>query len=449
MKFVNSGSKIPFFAIFFFVFSLVIMYCVCEKFYLKDDFFYFYSLSSGIYPEGDDVDGGSFFMELRVDSYECGEKECILNYCILNDCKYEIRLPSDRFRGQKYQGAGNYIVNLNFENYKFSLSHKRFLKDWTLEIVEGKEPERENFLLGIKDLFKENYLWQRYSIPVPSRPSTTEQWFVNNKLFFTNDYFKSLYLLGKLSEKLEDGELRQLFEREIKYLNSNKSRLIKENKYLPYPEAYILKLIENGLSKEYSSLVDEYVIPDYHTYSTTIDLGEESLPSTEGSLYSEEYLDLVRYSDYHRIFEEYELQELSKYSYNKMLEAYEKSNFVTYGLCSLVYSSGNLISSELLKEKLEHIFSNNENELIEENLYELIKCSLYFEKLGMRVSGLDNAVERALEVSKVDAGGNSFVVRRLPADREGSIGEGSFVINNCYESVDNLFYLLYVYGGLE
>jgi len=111
-------------------------------------------------------------------------------------------------------------------------------------------------------------------------------------------------------------------------------------------------------------------------------------------------------------------------------------------LCSLVNSERNLVKAELLKERLEYLFSNNAEDLIEKNLYELVVCGLYFNNLELKVSGLDYAIEQALNMQKVLVGKNSFIVRALPADGKDKVFEGPVVINN-FNLVDNLTYLLY------
>jgi hypothetical protein len=419
------------------------LYLVYERFYIKDEESAFLSLNTNFYLEEDTTEN-SYSMRVNVYSHNCNEKSCILNYCVLNNCEYYIELPLDKFRGEEYQGVGKYIINLSFENYKLTISNKKFLKEWTLKIVGEGEAKIEGYLLGIKELFEEKYIWESFSIPIPPNSYTTEKWFVQKKISFTNDYFKSVYLLGELAKRLGDAELEMFFLREINYLNSNKKELIDENKDLIYPEAYIFKLVENGLSEDYLILLDTYEIQDYDADTMIVDLGEEFLLDSEklGSPYSREYLDVVRYSDYYTIFKEYELKELSDYVYYKMLDVYTSSELVTYGLCSLVNSERNLVKAELLKERLEYLFSNNAEDLIEKNLYELVVCGLYFNNLELKVSGLDYAIEQALNMQKVLVGKNSFIVRALPADGKDKVFEGPVVINN-FNLVDNLTYLLY------
>jgi len=241
-----------------------------------------------------------------------------------------------------------------------------------------------------------------------------------------------------------------IFDRELEYLNLNKVEIIKENshilyedtqiKYIRYPEAYILRLVDLGLDKDYLLFIDNFLIPEYSESTLLLDLDKDPLLLMGSAVYSEGYLNLVRYSDYSRVFRDYGRDELANYAKNKMIEVYEDSGFTINGLCSLVHSNQDVIAPLKMKRQLEQILLNDNWELIEGNLYELLMCDLYAKNNEIKIRGLDDGIQGALELNTIKVGDNLFVVRSHATEGQDEVMS---LDTPTYSLLDNILYLLY------
>jgi hypothetical protein len=361
-------------------------------------------------------------------------------------------MPCGKLRSMNYSGPGEYSISLEFEPSGGIFSpDKRPLKSWKLETIRENE---EDLVFGdsfLRTLMREGfYMWEVYSIPVSIFDDSLRFRSFYEDVSLNYDYTKALYLLGKSSQTEEGFLSKQIFEREVEYLNSNKEEIIKKNshisyeggkvQYIMYPEAYILELVELGLDKDYLLLLEDFLVPDYNNFTFSFDFNKEPLLLTESEVYSVEYLDLIRYSDYYWIFKEHGREELADYSHSKMVEIYNNSGFVAYGLCSLGYSDNTLFGSEELKKKLEVIFSTDKKELVEGNIYELLMCDMYAKKNELNIEGLDNAISEALRLQMIEVDNSYFIVRGL-SSKGTDLETPSAIIK--YNFIDNLMYLLY------
>jgi hypothetical protein len=421
------------------IFLLLLIFYIYDRFLLEDEVILGLPNQKVL-----ETDYSKITAEVYIISFD--EEKCEFNYCVFNDCSYNLALGCDKFEGS-YQGLGNYLLTLGFNTYKFSIAGKRFLTNWDIELISTdknteKSKEKDSILVGLKELLEQQYVWEISSAVIPPSRASGEAWFKNTKVILSDDYLKSLSLLNEVSKKLKDEKLQKIFEREIEHLNVNREQIIAENSYMFYEltsGAYILKLVDLGLNEDYLSFLNGFISPVDEESVFSLNSNEQPLLLSQGEPYSIEYLDIVRFSEDYRIFKEYGREDLAKYSYNKMIEAYDQSELVVNGLCSLAYSDNELVNPEGLKGRLEKIFSNDERELIEGNIYELLICDLYARKNGIEIKGLKGAVSQAFRLQLREVDEIPFVVRTLSI--ETSEGLTGFV--NKLNMADNLMYLLY------
>lgn len=426
-------------------------YYIYERFFLKDE--YFKIAESRVLFEADVADsrlGEYVLTSIPIHFVNFNESDCRLNYCFLSSCTHIFDMGCATFQGV-YDGPGYYRLRVEFQDRERKLLYnKKILKNWQLEWVDKEDLSADKYLQSFKDLLSEEYLWRISSVPIPPTSLSMGDWFKNEKIFLNNNYLKSLSLLPELAEVLVDEELMLIFDREVEYLNLNKVEIIEENnhilhegtqfKYIRYPEAYILKLVDLGLDEDYLLLVDNFDIPEYSESVLQLNLDKEPLLLAEGAVYSEEYLNLVRYSDYLREFREYKKDELADYTRNKMIEAYEDSGFIINGLCSLAYSDQSIIAPMEMKKQLEQVLLNDRWELVEGNLYELLMCNLYARNNGLKIGALEGAIQEALELNTMKVGDSLLIVRSHSAGGQDEVTNLEVPI---YSLLDNILYLLY------
>lgn len=422
--------------IVFSLFALLLLFYLYERFLMADDYDILQE-SRALFKTEEEI----VFTSVPTQIVDLDEEDCKPNYCIFNNCTYTFEFTCKTFEGE-YDGPGEYIVVVELENRKPSLlNNKKKLKSWRLEKIESKDLAVDAYLLGLQNLLKDEYLWRVFSSPLPPSLSPIKSWFKSDKVLLRGDYLKSVYLLANLSEQLGDEGLHASLEKEIAYLNLNKDQILRETKSLTYPDAYILELIELGLNEDYRSLIDGFVIQENKEPVFTFDSNKQPLLLNENTVYTKEYLDMVRYSDYYRIFRKYEEEDLANYSLSKMIEIYNDSEFVIYGLCSFAYADEELVKPVGLEERLEEMFSNDKKELIEGNIYELLMCNLYAKEANIEINGLDNKIHEALESNTINVDGNSFIVRELSVVEDGDATSNLDLV--VYNLLDNLMYLLY------
>lgn len=431
-----------------YVFVLVVIvifffggYYFYEKYFRQDQYNEFLSLGTKV----QEVEGDTISVDLEIVDFI--ERNCKLKFCIMGDCNNSLSLPCEKLdKRSLYVGPGRYKVEIFFELVEFSVAIdpiKENIKQWNFEPLKPSPLlNKEDLLFGMENLLEKYYLWEISTIPVSQKNSTIADWFKSKEVSLNHDYLKSLLLLFELSEKLETDNFRNYFQREIEYLNLNKKEIIDTyNRRSPYPEAYILELVDLGLDEDYISLINEDIIGEDKLQEYIPDLGREPLLLSGKSSYTVEYLGIVYHSDNYRLFRKYSKEKLSNYSYNRMLEIYKNSEFVLHGLCSLSYANEDIVEPEKLRDKLEEVFSNSKKELIEENLYELLICDLYLRDNDMAIASLDERIREVVNLNVLEIEGMSFITRNLLAEEHNN-PMGAIVITT-YNLIDNLSYLLY------
>jgi hypothetical protein len=126
-----------------------------------------------------------------------------------------------------------------------------------------------------------------------------------------------------------------------------------------------------------------------------------------------------------------------------MVNIYNMSPYKSYGLCSIFDSAmDDVVLREQMLDILEPVLSNNQTELIEGNLYELLKCRKVIEKENRDVERIDNAISRLISMMSMDIKEGSILVREIQdVDLEGE----ELSVMNTYHILDLLMYLLYIY----
>jgi hypothetical protein len=158
-------------------------------------------------------------------------------------------------------------------------------------------------------------------------------------------------------------------------------------------------------------------------------------------LYSGEYLSILRFTDYYKIYTEYKKNNLEKFFYNKAVEYYNNSPYVTYGLCSLGLAREDVIEPFVLEKLLREVLTNDKIELLEGNIHELINCEKYINKTNLNIPEIEGAINNILQMVTINKDEYSLILRGRNTSKTDS-GEGT--ITN-FNLLDNLEYLLYVY----
>jgi hypothetical protein len=126
-----------------------------------------------------------------------------------------------------------------------------------------------------------------------------------------------------------------------------------------------------------------------------------------------------------------------------MVNVYNMSPYRSYGLCSVFDSAiDDAILREQMLDILELVLTNDQTELIEGNLYELLKCQRVIEGENSDMKEIDNAISRLISMMSMDIEEGSILVREIQGIN--TEGEESSVMNT-FHILDLLMYLLYIY----
>jgi hypothetical protein len=369
-------------------------------------------------------------------------EENYIQYCHFNNCNKYLYLSFENIEENDFGGLGNYRTEFNFSQYSlYPWGNKQKIESWSIkEIEDNVFIEPQEYLKTLKQLLGDKYLWEVYLIPVSSDPENFGDAGNIEYVGLDFQYTKSLYLLQELFDKLKDQELEQVFNREIEYLNSNIEMVINDNKeIMMFPEAYILELVNLGLSEDYLSFITEYEVPESFEDILDLDGVDKKVAKAGEDYYTFDYKHIISYVDYYKIFSKYGYDNLAKYSYNQMIDIYNMSDYKVYGLCSIANAKRDLISGEHLSDILEPILSNNQTELIEGNLYELVMCDMFAREENVTIEGLDYLIKRLVNTMTMDINGEKVLVSEL----EGidSSTDETLVIRS-YDILNLLLYLL-------
>lgn len=385
--------------------------------------------------------GEEIVLEIDINNFD--EPKCKFSYCVVNSCGNYLTLPCDKLLENRYEGEGRYQLTMYFDSYVYNPFSHKFLKSWDISKINNNKLEltKEEYIEGIKSVLGEYPISQGYSCTLLNKTFNPNQWVCDNESFFSNEYLKTISLLHDLGEKLGDEELLSYAQAEIEYLNNNFENILKEG--IVYPEAYILKLVEIGLSTEYITLIEDFEIPIYEVEKIE-DHDYKPLLSKEEELYPRFYTSILRYSDYSRVFKEFGKEDLSKYYSNELVLAYNRSPFVLYGLCTVGRTTQDTEIFEYVSTKLSKSITEKDDPLILNNLTELLSCNLYAKEMNSVVVGLDEEIQELTNNSTLEIDGKAYIVYSRLIDMVGAEGEEEFqqlVFN--YRMIDNLIYVLY------
>jgi hypothetical protein len=385
-----------------------------------------------------DIDNSSIeFSIANLDS-----EDGYIQYCHFNNCNKYLYLPFESIEENDFSGFGKYRVEFNFSQYLlYPWGNKQKIESWSIkEMKDNVFIEPQKYLTTLKQLLSDKYLWEVYLIPVSSAPENFGDAGNIEYVGLDFQYTKSLYLLHRLFNKLKDQELEQAFNREIEYLNGNVEIVINDNQeIMMFPEAYILELVELGLTEEYLSFITEYEVPESFEDILNFEDANKGVAELGEDYYTFDYKHIISYVDYYKIFSKYGYDDLAKYSYNQMINIYNMSDYKVYGLCSIANAKKDLISGEHLSDILEPILSNNQTELVEGNLYELIMCDMFAREEDVTIEGLDYLIKRLVNTMTMDINGEKVLVSELEGI-DSSTGE-TLVIRG-YDILNLLLYLL-------
>jgi hypothetical protein len=101
-----------------------------------------------------------------------------------------------------------------------------------------------------------------------------------------------------------------------------------------------------------------------------------------------------------------------------------------------------VVLKEQMLDILEPVLSNNQTELIEGNLYELLKCRRVIEKENRDVERIDNAISRLISMMSMDIEEGIILVREI---QDVNLEGEELSVMNTYHILDLLMYLLYIY----
>jgi hypothetical protein len=369
-------------------------------------------------------------------------KENEIKYCVVNDCTYTLLIPpTATIEMKNFDGLGEYQITFNFSKYPlYPWSKYTYLKSWSIEKVENEQTNFtvDSYLESVKQLFKNYYIWEIYSLPTTPTLSREDASFIHENPVLDWDYTKSLYLIYQISQSSSDEELQQVFEKEITYLNDNAEKIIENYEDYSVPSAHLLKLIDQGLSIHYLSLIDNAEIPQYSKEVLEQIVNDKiGRPIESGNPYSLDYKRMIRYVDDYKIFNEYGETDLADFSYNQMIVLFNSMESLN-GVCTLAYSTEGLIDSNELKDKLEGVFNNETTELIEGGIYELAMCKKYVKVNNMEIKDLDQAIHNALNMSTSKVEEYFFIMRGV-STLEDNVEELPTI--KSFSLLDNLMYI--------
>jgi hypothetical protein len=363
-------------------------------------------------------------------------ENCTIDYCILNNCNNAITLPCSKEQGNEFEGGGFYKVNLNFSNYLlFPFSGKEKLVSWaiTKNSADLGSLDAESYLLGIKEILKDHYVWETLSVYVNDKTKEPDSWVYNSDFKLSHRYLKSIYLLNELSIKHEDSELEGFVTREIDYINSKKEELI--SKQYPYPFSYILELIDLGLDNDFVELYNQ------NSYLRTNEIEfnpNYEINSTIGSVQELEgpFNQLIFFAENSVIFNKFGYEDLSNYFYYKMVELYNSYDFGVLGLCSVSNLGFEEVDKKLLLDNLEELYSDESR--IKSNIYEIAQCNSFIQNEDSDTGVLADSINEVIINSTVKIREASYFLDIYSVLEEDDLLEGIIIK---YKLLPNLIYL--------
>ncbi len=377
--------------------------------------------------------------ELIVSDFETDH--CQITYCVFNNCNNVISLPCVKLEKNEFNGYGNYRLELNVgKHVLYPWGDKKVIKSWEVVDLNNTQQEKnlDAYVFSLKEMLSNYYLWQVYSIPISDSNLDFRNLYTLEQVSLDFDYTKSLYLLFLLVDNYEDQELKDIWQKEISYLNKNIDDILAHNQERTFPEAYLVKLVNLGLDEGYLILLENFEVSNSDVkQEVNYDNSQEAMLLNR-ELYSKNYKHIIRYVDYYKIFLEHDYYNLAQYSYNEAIRMYNSSQYSVYGICSLQYSIRGLIENSMLKNKLKDILTDSELNLIEGNIYELLMCKKFAEEEGINIIGLDSRITDILQNLSLNVDDKTVLVRGLSPTKD--LDNEVYTIVT-YNSLDNLMLL--------
>jgi hypothetical protein len=377
---------------------------------------------------------------LNIESYD--KSNCELQYCILNDCNNKLVLPCSKEQSNEFTEEGTYELLISFRRYPlFPFSKVQTLKKWSIEEVPENNTEisSQNFLNSIKNILEEHYIWKAISIVVNDKNSGPQSWIFNSDFSISYDYFKSIYLLNDIANRLDDDELKRFVSKEIEYINQNKGELL--NKRYNHAEAYIVKLIEIGLEEDFLKLYDNFNYLD--TRDVVFEPNYSNILAENEDLDIVNYSNLVKYVDYKNIFSKEGYEDLSNYYNYLAIDSYNSSNLGIYGLCSLINLGFEGVDNEELIKKLNEEYSKDDS-VFSFNISDSIQCKKFISAISPSEENLLERISLLIDRSTLTIDDSSYIIDKSTINITDTDEKYVFLT---YNLLNNLLYIDFLTGN--
>lgn len=416
------------------------IYFLFYLFFVKDE----YTTLLTSLPNLVSVERDSYGFNLTLDIDHFDKESCVISYNLYFGNQEILKLPCEKLGNEGFSSKGKYLVKVKFGNSKFypekffGKNLKKQLTEWGIYKIEETKSENisQQLLEGIKDILKRHSFRVGLLCLVNSKTSHPTSWVCNSGEYFSNNYLKSIYLASVLAQKKNDVELKSLVDKEIEFLNLNAEKIFKQE--FSFPEAYIIKLVEIGLDKRYLETIDNFSIPVTIEENQLNQVNYETVLSRGFSNSGRDYLNIVRYSDYVKIFSEYDYITLKNYYLNELINIYNRSNSGIIGLCSIGYATDNkefasTVNEQLLKESIES----------SKGVGEYLVCMQYLKQIGSTNTKTWEKLKKIVSNSTITIEEKLYLVETNISnydDKSGNINAYTTQFN----LLDNLMNILYV-----
>lgn len=417
------------------------LYILFYIFFVKDEYTSFLtSIPNLVSIERDNYD-----LNLTLEINDVVLKKCVysIGYSMYFGNQEILYLPCNKLLENNYSSEGNYLVNVKFGRSKYypekilGKNLKKELTGWGIYKIEEEKTELLSiqYVEGIKEVLSKHSFRAGLICLVNSTTSKPASWICNSGDYFSNNYLKSIYLASELAKKYNDLELKSLVNKEIEYLNLNAEKILKQE--FSFSEAYILKLVDIGLDKSYLKIIEDFDIPAIIQENQLNMVNDKAVLSREFSNNGRDYLNIIRYSDYVKIFSEYNYVELKNYYLNELINIYNKSNSGIIGLCAIGYATDNIeyasrVNEQLLKERKESSMG----------VSEYLVCMQYLKQIGSTNTKIWEQLKEIVSNSTITIEEKLYLVETdisIYDDKSSNIN--AYITQ--FNLLDNLTYILY------
>lgn len=370
-------------------------------------------------------------VELYVQYYDT--TKCEIQYCVLNNCDNKITLPCSKSSFNNYSQPGNYILTLEPRKYPvFPLSDAQKLKGWSLEnLTEEINNQEKNYIDNLKSVLRDHYIWESVSLVIRDKTEEPENWIYNTTFNFSHEYIKSVYAINLLAQKMRDEGLKDIVEKEIKYLNENKEDVL--SKRYDYAEPLLLELVKVGLDNDFLSIYERY---DYLNYDD-VSLEPKYLIEND-TMDFRTYNDIVKYADAKYYFDKNDYDELSQFYNYKTIEEYNSSDLGLIGLCALKNRGFDSIDADELLGKLKEEYTKVNSSLFS-NLYENIQCLTLVSATYPEEIELIGQINSVITNSSVDIDGVTYLLNIQGLEIEDTEQRQLLVKYNLLDNIEYIY----------